>query len=68
VLRLGVRGNKLFLTDRAEPEGDSSCRGYCGMRGSLTDYSIALSSKRNNRYMERLKASREYKRAVEEHQ
>jgi hypothetical protein len=67
-LRLGVRGDRLFLTDRAAPGEASSCRGYCGVRGSLGDYSIARSSKRKIRYMDRLKASPNYRRAVEEHE
>jgi hypothetical protein len=67
-LRLGVRGDRLFLTDRAAPGEASSCRGYCGVRGSLGDYSIARSSKRTIRYMDRLKASPNYRRAVEEHE
>ena len=67
-LKVGVHGDRLFLTDRAAPGEASSCRDYCGVRGSLGDYSIARSSKRKIRYMDRLKASREYRSAVEEHE
>jgi hypothetical protein len=67
-LKLGVRGDQIFLTDRATPEGASTCKSFCGVRGSMGDYTIARSSKRKIRYMERLKASREYQRAVQEQQ
>lgn len=67
-LRVGVRGDRLFLTDRAAPGEASSCSGYCGVRGSLGDYSIARSAKRKIRYMDRVKASPNYRRAVEEHE
>ena len=64
-LKVGVEHGQLTLTDRATPEAVSSCRAYCGVRGSL-NYSIGMDRRRTIRYLDRLKASREYKRAVDE--
>lgn len=66
--RLRVRkvGDKLRLTDRVTPDGVSTCRSYCGARGSLSDYSIPLAKRRPIRYLDRLKSSREYRKAIED--
>jgi hypothetical protein len=64
-LKVGVEHGQLTLTDRATPDAASSCRAYCGARGSL-DYSIGMDKRRTIRYLDRLKASREYKRAVDD--
>jgi hypothetical protein len=65
VLRVGVDKGKLTLSDRDGPDGESSCWTHCGARGSLT-YDIGLDKRRPIRYMDRLKASRQYKQAVDE--
>lgn len=65
VFRVGVENGRLVLTDRDQPDGVSSCRAYCGLRGSL-NYTIGLEKRRPIRYMARLKASREYARAVDD--
>jgi hypothetical protein len=54
------------FTDRLTPDGVATCRSYCGARGSLSATTIARASKRPIRYMDRLKASREYARAIED--
>jgi hypothetical protein len=58
-------GKKLHLDDRAGKEEEASCRSYCGARGSLSDYQVDVSAKRKIRYMDKLKASREYAEAVQ---
>lgn len=63
-LRISTLANKLRITDRDTPQGSATCRNYCGVRGSLSDYLIAKNSKRKIRYLDRLKASREYSEAV----
>ena len=64
-LKVSAERGQLTLTDRATPDAVSSCRAYCGVRGSL-NYSIGMDKRRAIRYLDRLKASREYKRAVDE--
>jgi hypothetical protein len=64
-LKVGVTNEKLTLTDRITPDGASSCRAYCGVRGSL-NYEIAKSARRPIRYLDRLKASRQYVKAEED--
>ncbi|MFZ6647657.1 hypothetical protein ACO0LO_18180 [Undibacterium sp. TJN25] len=65
-LKISQTGKNLVLTDRATPDAISSCRMHCGARGSLSGYTIAMSSKRKIRYLDRLKASNEYAQAVKE--
>ena len=65
VLKLAETNGKLTLTDRAAPESGRTCEAYCGARGSL-DYEIGMDKRRPIRYLERLKASRQYKEAVGE--
>jgi len=62
-LKLSVEGGKLVLTDRDGPDGASTCRAHCGVRGSL-DYAIGMDKRRTIRYLDRLKASREYNKAI----
>ena len=64
-LRVGIDKDKLRLTDRDGDQGLSSCRAYCGARGSL-NYDIGMDKRRDIRYMERLTASRQYRQAIEE--
>lgn len=65
VFKAGIEGGKLVLTDRATPDAEASCRAHCGVRGNL-DYEIGMDKRRAIRYMERLKGSREYAKAVED--
>jgi hypothetical protein len=65
LLRVGIDKGKLRLTDRDGEHGVSSCSAYCGARGSL-NYDIGLDQRRPIRYMDRLKASRQYKQAIDE--
>ncbi|MFK3737105.1 hypothetical protein [Massilia sp. TN1-12] len=64
-LKVGVSHGRLKLTDRATPDAESSCSFHCGVRGSLT-YDIGMDKKRPIRYLKRLKASRQYRLAIEE--
>jgi hypothetical protein len=64
-LQLHVTDKKLVLTDRQTPDAEATCRKYCGARGNL-DYEIGRGERREIRYMERLKKSREYKQAAED--
>jgi hypothetical protein len=64
-LRLHVTDKRLTLTDRVTPDTEATCRAYCGARGSL-DYEIERDQRRQIRYLERLKKSREYRKAVED--
>lgn len=64
VLRLRLTDKDLQLTDLDPESGASTCRMYCGMRGSLSDYRIARSSRRTIRYLPRLKASAQYQNAL----
>jgi hypothetical protein len=64
-LRLHVTDKKLVLTDRETPDAEATCRAYCGARGDL-DYEIGREQRRPIRYMERLKKSREYRKALDD--
>ncbi|WP_462386376.1 beta propeller repeat protein [Acidovorax sp. Q11] len=64
VLRLRLTGKYLELTDPDPETGESTCRMYCGMRGSFLDYRIVRSSRRTIRYLPRLKASTQYHNAL----
>ena len=64
-LKVGVEGGKLTLTDRASPDAVSTCRAYCGVRGSL-NYDIGMDKRRPIRYLDRLKASRQYRKAIDD--
>jgi len=66
VLTVSAAAGKLHLTDRPTPDSASTCSALCGARGSLGNYSIALSKKAPIRYLPRLTASREYKEAIAE--
>ncbi|WP_322400018.1 hypothetical protein [Massilia luteola] len=55
----------MTITDRATPDAPASCWAYCGARGAL-EYSIGMDKRRAIRYLDRLKASREYRKAIED--
>jgi hypothetical protein len=65
-LSVASNGEFLLLTDRSGPDAPSTCKSYCGARGSLTDFKIEMSKRRPIRYMNIIKASREYAAAVDE--
>jgi hypothetical protein len=61
-LSLSRRDGNLVLDDK-----DGHCRDYgCGARGSFEGTSFPQASRRDIRYMDRLKASRQYKEALDE--
>jgi hypothetical protein len=64
-LSVGVKDGKLVLSDRLAPDDAATCRAYCGTRGGW-DYAIPIAKRRPIRYMERLKASRQYQQAVDQ--
>lgn len=64
-LKISTTEKNLVLTDIDGTTELSTCRWHCGARGSFSNYSIARSSKRRIRYIERLKASSQYLEAVE---
>jgi len=64
-LRLHVTDKKLVLTDRETPDAEATCRAYCGARGDL-DYEIGRDARREIGYVEKLKKSREYRKAVQD--
>ncbi|KIL98094.1 hypothetical protein CCC_01155 [Paramagnetospirillum magnetotacticum MS-1] len=61
-LSLRSRDGKLILDDK-----DGHCRAYgCGARGTFTGTSFPLTSRRDIRYLDRLKASSQFKEALDE--
>jgi hypothetical protein len=61
-LTISAKGKALLLDD-----GDNSCKGYCGARGSLSNFDfVPYASKRPITYMSRLKGSSQYKSAIED--
>jgi hypothetical protein len=64
-LKISATNSDLVLTDIDSANEDSTCSMHCGARGSLANYTIARSSKRKIRYLERLKASRQYLEAAD---
>jgi hypothetical protein len=67
-LKVSQDEKNINLTDIDEANQVSTCSYYCGARGTFNNYSISKSSKRNIRYLDRLKASAQYNSAVEEYQ
>ena len=61
VLHVRRTGAKIEISDE-----DGSCKAYCGARGSLSGDSFPASSRRTIRYLPRLKASRQFKEALQE--
>ena len=64
-LRLHVTDKKLVLTDRETPDAPATCKAYCGARGDL-DYEIGREARQPIAYLDRLKRSKEYRRAVQD--
>lgn len=65
---LTIRHQKKWLniTDAVGTDNSSSCRFYCGMRGSLRNYDISMSKKRSIKYLPLIKNSRQFRAAVDE--
>jgi len=61
VLRVKRTGSSLLIDD-----GNGTCSSSCGARGTLSDVKLPYGSKRPIRYLSRIKASREYRWALEE--
>lgn len=68
MVTIAARGKTLTLTDRATPQGPSTCKTLCGARGSLGDYAIAASKKSKISYLPKLKATKQYRQAVKAYQ
>jgi hypothetical protein len=66
-LRIKVTPGNILLDDR-DAAGIATCRARCGVRGSLSGYTIERKARRPIRYMNRLKESRQYREAVHEFQ
>lgn len=64
-LQISLTKTKLQLSDAVGTNGESTCPMHCGARASLNDFSIARSSRREIRYLKRVKASRQYLEAVD---
>jgi hypothetical protein len=67
-LKVSQDQKKINISDIDEANQVSTCSYFCGARGTFNNYSISKSSKRNIRYLDRLKASTQYNLAVEEYQ
>ena len=65
-LAIRLTDKDLVLYDRAGADSSSTCRDHCGMRGTLSGYTIPRNKKRVIKYMKKLLASDQYKQAVEE--
>jgi hypothetical protein len=63
-LTISQSKDDVTITDRLSPDGEATCRGYCGARGSLSGVSILKKSRRPIRYMQRIVNSREYQKAI----
>lgn len=61
VLTVHRNGKVLAIDDQG-----GSCSGYCGARGTLSDVTLPFASKRQIKYLTRLKASEQYRRAMDE--
>lgn len=66
-LEITVKGGGIVLGDTPAPDGNHSCRAYCGARGSMSA-KWPYATRRAIRYMRVLLNSREYKAAVAEFQ
>lgn len=65
-LTLSKTAKGLHLTDRITSEGGAICRSYCGQRGSLSDLTLPMASKRPISDQTRIRKSREFQSAVRE--
>jgi hypothetical protein len=65
-LKLTPSSDAITITDRLSADGAATCSYYCGARGSLSQVSLPMKTRRPIRYMKRLIASREYQKAIED--
>jgi len=64
-LKISASEKNLMLSDIDNATGLSTCGMNCGARGSFSNYSIARSSKKNIRYLKRLKTSPQYLESID---
>jgi hypothetical protein len=65
-LRVEATGDELRISDRLEPNGASTCRELCGVRGNLSDVAISRMHRRAIRDIANVRNSTEFADAVEE--
>ncbi|QYF94889.1 hypothetical protein KY495_06820 [Massilia sp. PAMC28688] len=65
-LKIKRVGGTVKLTDYWDENLSTSCSVHCGARGSFSNVSFTLASKRPIRYLKRMKGASEYKEAVAE--
>lgn len=64
-LEISMKGNDLITNDTSDyAKVQQGCNYYCGARGTLENVSFPVKSKREIRYMKRLKNSEEFKEAL----
>ena len=63
-LTVALAGDTLRLTDRIAPKGPGTCKGFCTGRAPMGDYAIPMSNREKIANMGKLKASKEYGKAV----
>ncbi len=65
-LKVNVTADELRITDRLEPDGPSTCREFCGKRGTLANVAFSQKDRRPIQDLARVKKSMEFLAAVEE--
>ena len=65
-LKFEVTPDELRITDRLEPNGPSTCREACGIRGTLAYVAFSNTHRRPIQDLAALKKSTEFLEAVEE--
>jgi hypothetical protein len=65
-LRVEATTDQLHISDRLEPDGASTCRDFCGMRGNLSDFAISRTHRRAIEDIANVKSSTEFAEAVQE--
>lgn len=63
-LSVSLAGDSLRITDRIAPKGPSTCRALCTTRSNLGDYSVPLARREKIGNAAKVKASREYAKAI----
>ncbi|MGZ4970683.1 MAG: hypothetical protein ACXV8O_19655 [Methylobacter sp.] len=67
-LKISTDKKNLIITDRQSDNSNSTCQQYCGARGSLSNYKISLSKKREIKYLPIIKKSDQYIEAIDEYE
>jgi hypothetical protein len=65
-LKVAVTRDELRITDRLNPNGPATCRGFCGVRGDLSDLAMARRQRQPVQDVTRVKRSDAFVAAVEE--